>query len=387
MASFIKKIFSSNKKAVNDSENTEDYQSIVTQKWNKSQKSLNSLDLLFEIQDENFVLMELINSKTVFRLKDENEYSKLLKLIKLRESSFRNNKIIEIINNIKEFDTIKLLIEQKQFEVNKIVPENTMTEIADSNKKNKNDIAFKQEKLLAKFDFEIKKYFFANDNFTELAYGNKKHKARIYFGYMEYLINNVLDEANIVDNCQDFHKHAINNNIKMKEFIDELINFSYSNIFDSIINKDNFFEIIYNSFIEIDNAKENSNNIDSIKKFMMLLIPNKLNFKKLIKNNFFKFELNLGFLFTNIEINALIKDKELHLDVDMLNTLLNFMLEFENYVEINEKKAENKLIINNHETSKPCFFKEKSKLLTTSDKFHFNSYQFISTYFNFHLFF
>ena len=355
MAGFIKNIFGVNKSAINDPNNTEDLQSILIQKWNNSQKSLNNLDLLFNIQDENFIIKELINIKALFKINEETEYWKLIGLINLKENKFKNTKIIEIINNIKEFDKFKYKLDNKQLEINKIVPGANNTSDPKLNKKDKNLKSNPEEKQ-ANYDLEFSKFFFIDDNFQNLVYSDKKQKTIFYSAYLEYLINNVLIEYNISENSKDFYKHEANQSIKMNEFIQEISLFVYTTIFEILISKENYFEIIYNLFSDIENCQGNNLNSGTIKNSIMCLLPNKFNYRKYFENNFFRKEFHLNFLFTNKQMNSLIKDKDFFLDTDLVNIFLNFLIDFEFFIDQKNKKTINTLLINN-QTIKPNFFK------------------------------
>lgn len=355
MASFLKNIFGRNKSSVNDSDNAEDHQMVLIQKWSKSQKSLENLDTLFNIQDENYIIKELINSKTVFKIKDEKDYSKLIGFIKQKENSFKNAKIVEIFFNIKEFDKIKTDIEVKQTEINRLIPDIDKSDISESNKKTKNDKVIHIAPL-SKFDFEIQKYFFNNDNFMKLVYADKNQKARIYFGYVEFFINNVLNEDYIRSNFKDFYKHASLQKSKMNEFFEDNSYFVFSKVFNCIINKENYFEIIYNLFIDLENFKGDSQISGAIRICILLLIPNQFNYQEILSKKFIRCDSHLSFLFTNKDLSTMIKDKEFQLEFDIVNTLLNFLIDFESYVELNEKKPESTLM-NNKAINKPGFFK------------------------------
>jgi hypothetical protein len=311
--------------------------------------------LLFIIQDENFIIKELVNIKALFKLNEEKEYSKLIGLINLKENKFKNTKIIEIINNIKEFDKFKYKLDNKQLEINKIVQGANNTNDTKLNKKDKNLKSNPEEKQ-AKFDMEFFKFFFIDDNFQNLVYSDKKQKTIFYFAYMEYLINNVLIEYYISENSKDFYKHQLNQNIKMNEFIQEISLFVYTTIFEILISKDNYFEIIYNLFLDIENCQDNNSNSDTIKNCIMCLLPNKFNYRKYFENNFFRKEFHLNFLFTNKQINSLIKDKDLLLGIDLVNTFLNFLIDFEFFIDLKNKKTINNLLTIN-QSIKPNFFK------------------------------
>lgn len=353
MASFLKSILGINNNKDTFTEKIEDMESIKIEKWNKSDKNIMNIQLLFDILDENYILKEIKNTKSLFNFEKEEEFLHLVKILNLKQNSFSNFQLLDFIKNINEFKNFKELIENKENEINKIIPIKIFAEDKDLKTKPTKNNQQSYQDTLQKFNLQLIKYFFSQENFYHLIFSNRKEKGIIYFDYLRNLIDNVLRENYVKENFKDYYLNAIAQKLNLNNNVEEIITFIFSKIFQTIIEKDNYFNILHELLIDLANTKQDDSSFKKKKNCIFFLIPNVLNYKIIANKQFFNNDININFLFIEKDFESI--KKEISLKDDVVNLLLNFLIQFESYIHTNPKiKATN--LIENVTYINPTFF-------------------------------
>ncbi len=360
MASFLKSIFKKKNDFILD--NTEDIQGKKKEKWNICQKNILNIQSLFDIDDENFIINELTKIKTILEIKDEKEFVYLFNMF--QKKKFTNTKLIEILRIIEQVFNFKKSIDDKENDINRIFSRNKLEyEVKDVQRQQEQKEISIKEGTIKRFGFRFSQYFFKENSFKDFIFSNTTNRIISYFNYLDYLIKNVFVEDCIKEHFSDFCVKYNKNDINHNKFNEENIIFIFNNIFLQV-NKENYFNIFYDLFIaleKIEGNKDDKKFAQKISSCILYLLPNKYNFKTLLKNNYFKYEYNLNFLFSNKNLDYILKKQNMIIEKDIINTFLNFLIYFEKYVNLNETKKNKQLL--DTEEKMPNFFKVKNLIL------------------------